>query len=66
MKHMKSMIKNNRSVLYTLSGVLLGLGISFVSGRSGGIGAITSDPAGAMFYMGLAGWLFSLTTKREQ
>ena len=55
-KHMKPWL---RPALFTLGGVLAGLGYYYFVGCSTGSCAITSNPFSSMLYMGLIGWLLS-------
>ena len=48
-----------RPVLFTLGGVLAGLGYYYAVGCSTGTCVITSSPLTSMAYMGLIGWLLS-------
>ncbi len=48
-----------RPALFTLGGVLAGLGYYYFVGCSTGSCAITSNPFSSMLYMGLIGWLLS-------
>ncbi len=48
-----------RTVLFTVGGVLFGLGYYHLAG-CGGNCAITASPWTAMIYMGLLGWLLSV------
>ena len=48
-----------RPALFTLAGVLVGLGYYYFVGCSTGSCPITSNPVSSMVYMGLVGWLLS-------
>jgi len=46
-----------RPVLFTLGGVLVGIGYCYLVGCSTASCAITSTPVSSMAYMGLIGWI---------
>ena len=57
---MKKILKRwLRPVLFTLGGMLVGLGYYYLVGCSTGNCAITSSPISSMLYVGLIGWLLS-------
>lgn len=51
----KRIMKWLRPILFTLGGVLVGLGYYYLVGCSTGTCAITSNPYSSMLYMGLVG-----------
>lgn len=55
----KTIQKWIRPVLFTLGGMLAGLGYYYLAACSTGSCAITSSPLLSVIYMGVIGWLLS-------
>lgn len=54
------------TALFTLGGMLAGLGYYYAVGCASGACPITANPVRAMIYAGIMGWLVSVVLRRER
>ena len=52
-------------ILFTLGGMLIGLGYYYLAGCASGMCPITANPLRSMVYAGIMGWLISVILQRD-